>query len=145
MKSKIATGKTEIEIGKWTYHKEFGRLSNQRGIEYYIEKRLNKLFQILIENRESIVKRDEIIEYVWNEVLVNEENLTKGVFDLRRLLKKQGLNEIEIVTIRNIGYQLKIKEEESKKRLIIKKLLKASIYVFMILSFMIMFIRAIRY
>ena len=88
MKSKIATGKTEIEIGKWTYHKEFGRLSNQRGIEYYIENRLNKLFQILIENKESVVKRDEIIEYVWNEVLVNEENLTKGIFDLRKLLKK---------------------------------------------------------
>ncbi len=139
------TDPQEIVIGDWKYHKEFGRMINKDEVSFYVEKRLNKLLQILIEHQGTIIKRDQIIDYVWSEVHVNEENLTKGVFDLRKLLKKQGIDEIEIVTIRNIGYQLNIKEGEKKERVFLKLALKAAFYLFIGISFLIIFIRAIRY
>ncbi len=145
MKSLGNVTNKEIKIGKWNYHKGFGRFRHHQGVEYFLENRLNRLLQILIENRDSIVRRDEIIAYVWNEVCVNEENLTKGMFDLRKVLKKEGLDEIEIITIRNIGYKLVINTKETKKQLAMRLAMKSMMYVLIAISFLVILIRAFRY
>jgi DNA-binding winged helix-turn-helix (wHTH) protein len=132
-------------IGNWTYDPTFGRFFSREGDEFFLDQRLNKLLMLLVDRQDKIVKREEIIDYVWKNVLVNEENLTKGIFDLRKLLKQKGLSELQIDTIRNVGYRLTIQEEEKPLRPMVKLMLKSTIYLFLLLSLAIMFIRAIRY
>ena len=134
-----------IKIGNWNYNPDYGRLSNTEGKEIFLDKRLNKLLTFLMNRKTVVVKRNEIIEFVWSDVQVNEENLTKGIFDLRKLLKENDIFEIEITTIRNVGYRLQIIEEKSKKRAFSKLVLKSVMYLFLISSFIVLFIRAIRY
>ena len=134
-----------VKFGPWTFYPKFGRFLNHNGKEFFIDNRLNKLLTLLIERNGSIVERDELIENVWNEVQVNEENLTKGIFDLRKLLKENEITEIEITTIRNVGYRLQINNRETKSKKITRRLLKSAVYFIFIISFVIMFIRAIRY
>ena len=58
---------------------------------------------------------------------------------------KQGVTEIEISTIRNIGYRLHIIEDQSKESRLLKRVLKTAIYGLVLISFAIVIIRAIRY
>jgi len=140
------SGKTMGQIGKWSYDPEYGRFMHVvEGREFFLDNRLNKLLKLLLEQKETILKRSEMLELVWKDVQVNEENLTKGIFDLRKVLKEQGVTEIEILTIRNIGYRLQIKEVPLPKKQMLSLLLKAALYFIAILSFAILFIRAIRY
>lgn len=148
MKSRKNGGKSIEEIGRWIYKPEYGRFKDQKGNEFFLEKRLNKLLRLLVERKETIIKRSDLIELVWKDVQVNEESLTKGVFDLRKVLKKQGVTEIEISTIRNIGYQLhiiEVIEGQSKESRLLKLVLKTAIYCLVLISFAIVIIRAIRY
>ena len=147
MKSRLGNDKLAVTIGQWSFYPEFGRFLNQQGIEFFLDNRLNKLLQILIDKKETIVKRKEIIDYVWGEVIVNEENLTKGIFDLRKLLQEKEVSAIEIKTIRNIGYRLSIKKDKKNptSKPVLRLVLKSLLYFFLISSFLIMFIRAIRY
>lgn len=134
-----------IKIGNWMFYPDHGRFINKAGHEFFLDKRLNSLLIFLIKRQESVVKRNEIIEHVWSDVQVNEENLTKGIFDLRRLLKHQEIDEIEINTIRNVGYRLRINKTEMANKPYSKLLIKSVMYFLLIASFLIMFIRAIRY
>jgi len=145
MKSRKNGGQSIEEIGRWIYKPEYGRFKDRKGNEFFLEKRLNKLLRLLIERKETIIKRSELLELVWKDVQVNEESLTKGVFDLRKLLKKEGVTEIEITTIRNIGYRLHIIEDQSKESRLLKWVLKTAIYCLVLISFAIVIIRAIRY
>jgi len=136
---------TEFEIGSWTFNPEYRRFSSRKDKEFFLEERLSKLFIVLFEQKGMIVKRDVLIETVWKEVRVNEESLTKGIFDLRKILVENKI-PLKIKTIRNLGYQLKINERAlAEKPNYVKPLLKFLFYLFAILGFSIMLIRAIKY
>ena len=139
------TSRSTITIANWTYDPTFGRFLSNDGEEFFLEKRLNNLMSCLIDNRGSIVKRHDIIDFAWQDVQVNEENLTKGIFDLRKLLKQKGITEVEIETIRNIGYRLNFLKAEIPARSMKNWMLKSALYLFLFLSLVIMLIRAIRY
>lgn len=139
------SGKSTKQIGKWSYDPEYGRFIHLDGREFFLDNRLNKLLKLLLEQKEKILKRGVIIDLVWKDVQVNEESLTKGIFDLRKVLKEKGVTEIEILTIRNIGYRLRITEAPPRNKRIFRLLLKAAVYFIAFLSFAILFIRAIRY
>jgi len=139
---------SKLRIGAWTYYPDFGRFINQEGLEYFLDNRLNKLLNLLLKRNASIVKRGEIIESVWSEVQVNEENLTKGVFDLRKFLKEKEIDGVEIETIRNVGYRLNTKPQTvlvPKSKPILKFALKSLVYMVLIIGFLIILIRAIQY
>ena len=136
----------KVEIGEWIYYPDFGRLMSQNGQEHFLDNRLNKLLGFLLQNKATIVTRGEILESVWAEVRVNEESLTKGIFDLRKFLKEKQIMGVEIETIRNVGYRLSVQKRTGKSRKSILKLAAKSIlFLFLILGFLIMLIRAINY
>ena len=145
MKSKIKGVNSIKKIGKWWYDQEYGRFTDFEEQEFFLDNRLNKLLMLLVEKEGTILKREELLDKVWQEVHVNEESLTKGIFDLRKVLKEKEVSAIEILTIRNIGYRLKIEEQNPRKNKGLRLLLKATLYFIAIISFAIMFIRAIRY
>jgi len=60
---------------------------------------------VLIQNRERVVEKDELMKLVWPDTSVEENNLTRNISTLRKALE-EGPNEHRfIVTIPGRGYQ----------------------------------------
>jgi DNA-binding response OmpR family regulator len=66
------------------------------------------LLQILIENRNSIVNRKDILMRIWgDDSFFNSRNLDVYITKLRDYLK--GDPDIEIITIKGVGYQFVVR------------------------------------
>lgn len=69
----------------------------------------NKSMQVLlflIQNARKNVTKDQIIEHVWNESIVNEEILSVAISKIRKALGDKARQPIFIKTIPNVGYCL---------------------------------------
>ena len=61
----------------------------------------------LLNNRGSIVNRDDLMSYLWNsDLYINDNALTVNVSRLRAKLYDMGYNDV-IVTRKGEGYLLK--------------------------------------
>ena len=70
-----------------------------------------RILQILMENAEKIVPRDEIIARLWeSDEFIDDNTLTVNVARLRRKLESLGARDL-IRTRKGIGYFLKGQEE----------------------------------
>lgn len=77
--------------------------------EYSVELTKNeyKILKYLVNNREKIVSREEIMEYLWdNENFIDDNTLTVNITRLRNKLEELGLKEL-LETKRGQGYILK--------------------------------------
>ena len=54
---------------------------------------------VLIENRDRVVTKDELLRSVWPDVAVEEGNLTQQIFLLRKALGETAQQPRHIVTI----------------------------------------------
>jgi TolB-like protein/DNA-binding winged helix-turn-helix (wHTH) protein/Flp pilus assembly protein TadD len=59
----------------------------------------------LVENRERLVERDELMQLVWPDVAVEEANLTQNVFTLRKILGDDQTSPRFIETLPRRGYR----------------------------------------
>ncbi len=70
-----------------------------------------KILKYLVDNREKIVPREEIMEYLWdNENFIDDNTLTVNITRLRNKLEELGIKEL-LETKRGQGYILKRGEE----------------------------------
>jgi DNA-binding winged helix-turn-helix (wHTH) protein/Tol biopolymer transport system component len=60
---------------------------------------------VLIENRDRVVTKDELLRAVWSDVEVEEGNLTQQIFLLRKALGETAQQPRHIVTIPGHGYR----------------------------------------
>ena len=74
-------------------------------IEITLPPKIIKTLVVLIENRGSILSKDELIELVWDDSIVEESNLSQNLYVLRKTLgtKPDGSQYIE--TLRRRGYR----------------------------------------
>jgi TolB-like protein/DNA-binding winged helix-turn-helix (wHTH) protein len=63
-----------------------------------------EILLLLIQNRGQIAEKKEIIEKVWPKTFVEEANISRHIFNLRRILSENGQRSIE--TIPKRGYRL---------------------------------------
>ena len=148
MKISDNTPEEVYEFGDWTVYPKFYFLKNLAGKELPLEPRLMNVFAVLLKNEGEVLERDVLIEQAWKETLVNEESLTKAIFDLRKFLHQHSLNGIEIQTLRKVGYRLEIikeKQPQSLQRRILRIILRAALYVFLGLVLLILVVRAVNY
>ena len=112
-----------------------------------MEPRLIKLLEVLQRNADNVVKKEDILNSAWGDVVVNEESITRAIFDLRKDLDKRFANPPKIQTIRKVGYRLKNPGEESPEgsKSILKVIGKVVAFTILILAFVIILIRAINY
>lgn len=76
-------------------------------IEVELTKNEKKILQCLLNKRNNIVSRDEIMEYLWNtNEFVDDNTLTVNIARVRNKLEEIGLKEI-LETKRGQGYILK--------------------------------------
>ncbi|REJ78796.1 MAG: hypothetical protein DWQ47_04965 [Acidobacteria bacterium] len=64
-----------------------------------------ELLQYLIENRGRVLKKDELLETLWEGNFVEEANLTQHVYMLRKALKQKSGDLVFIETIPKTGYR----------------------------------------
>ncbi|HUF04459.1 MAG TPA: winged helix-turn-helix domain-containing protein [Aridibacter sp.] len=64
-----------------------------------------ELLQYLIENRSQVLKKDELLDALWEGNYVEEANLTQHVYMLRKALRQKGAEHVFIETIPKTGYR----------------------------------------
>ena len=75
--------------------------------EFYLTKNEMLIFTYLLNNRGSIVNRDDLMSYLWNsDLYINDNALTVNISRLRAKLYDMGYNDV-IVTRKGEGYLLK--------------------------------------
>ena len=125
-----------------------GSITINNGEEIFMEKRLKEFFSILLSHENNVVTRSELMTFVWKDVIVSEESISKAVSDLRRFLINNKIENIKIVTISKLGYKLEIEAViaiEQRKINYSKKVLKIIGYIVGIIVLLIILIRAMRY
>ena len=96
---KINCGNFILNISKSTIEKEDASLE--------LTKNELKILYFLVLNKEKIVSRNEIMDYLWDsESFVDDNTLTVNINRLRTKLEEIGLQDI-IETKRGLGYILK--------------------------------------
>lgn len=82
-------------------------LIRKEGLEIAIKPRLMHLLEYFLQHQNEVVVKEDILDYVWKDRIVTENLLTKSISELRKILIIHFPPEIEIETIRNVGYRLK--------------------------------------
>lgn len=64
-----------------------------------------EILQTLIENRDRVVKKDELLNLIWNDCYVEDATLTQHIYMLRKSLKQNGTSANLIETVPKLGYR----------------------------------------
>ena len=115
--------------------------------EVFIEPRLIRLLELLCRNANEVVRKKDIMDSVWQNVIVSEESVPRAILDLKRTLNTRFSNPPEIQTIRKVGYRLTLIPSVKKNR-IVQTLRVVGIIAVMTVGlslFLIMLVRAINY
>lgn len=125
-----------------------GSIVMNNGNEIFMEHRLKELFLILLKNKDDFVSREKLMAFVWKDVVVTEQSITKAISDLRKFFIKNDIENLNITTVSKIGYKLEIKESpniKEKKNYSLKLSFKILAYAIGIFIAIIIIIRAMRY
>jgi DNA-binding winged helix-turn-helix (wHTH) protein len=135
------------EFGKWKINLDHYSLINKHGDEIFVEPRLLKLLNLLSANANKVVKRNDLVSYVWEDVVVTEESLSKAISDLRKFMNEKFKDAPRIVTIRKVGYKLELTAQTAplQNYRFLRLAAKALIYVFISFLVFVILVRAIRY
>ncbi len=71
-----------------------------------VEPRVMQVLLVLARRPRTVIPREQILDEVWSDQIVGEENLTRAVSELRRIFEDDPRRPRVIETIRNHGYRL---------------------------------------
>lgn len=81
------------------------RSLRHRGREVPLIPRYLDLLLMLVERRSQALRRPEILDHVWSDVVVSDGALTQAIRTLRRALGEDGTGGVFIRTVSRHGYQ----------------------------------------
>ena len=93
-------------FGNHTLDTETFRLTAS-GEEIAVEPQVFSLLQYLVEHRERVVGKDEIIEHVWDGRIISDGTLTSRINSVRRAVGDDGKAQAVIRTFRRRGRHAK--------------------------------------
>ena len=64
-----------------------------------------EVLRVLIEHRERLVEKQELLRLVWPDVVVDEANLTQHIFTVRKLLGDSSQDARYVLTVSRRGYR----------------------------------------
>ncbi len=137
--------KNGIQCSENFYNYRNGSFINKNGDEVFLGHRLKDFFKILIDNKNNVVTRVELMEFVWKEVVVSDESVTKAASDLRKFFATNNITDFKLITISKLGYKLEIIESNQRKTNFIKYLIRTIGYVILVFLLTILIIRAVKY
>jgi DNA-binding winged helix-turn-helix (wHTH) protein len=135
------------EFRKWKINLNHYCLENEKREEIFVEPRLLKLLNFLFANANKVVKRNELVDHVWGDVVVTEESLSKAIFDLRKFLLANFKDAPHIMTIRKVGYKLELKTQTTPTQnyRILRLIVKVVVSILILALTFVIVVRAIRY
>jgi transcriptional activator of cad operon len=99
------SSKTRLRVGDWTVSPMSGQMT--RGEESVrLEARTMRLLVCLAENAGEVVSIDDLLNQVWQGVIVTQDSVYQAVTSLRRLLGDDPKQPMYIATVPRRGYRL---------------------------------------
>jgi len=89
----------DIEMDLGRYHLTRG------GAGVPVQPQVFDVLRYLIENRDRIISKDELLEAVWEGRIVSESALTSRIKSARQMIGDDGTSQDRIRTLRGRGYQ----------------------------------------
>ncbi|PWJ10323.1 winged helix-turn-helix domain-containing tetratricopeptide repeat protein [Jannaschia seohaensis] len=78
----------------------------QRGAEEIrLEPRAFALLRVLVENRDRVVSKDELVEKVWSGRFISDDAISTAMKSVRRALNDSGASQSAIRTLRGRGFR----------------------------------------
>ncbi|VAW46973.1 Adenylate cyclase [hydrothermal vent metagenome] len=74
-------------------------------IDIEIEPQVFNTLLLLIENRERVVTKGELLEKIWHGRAVSDQVITRIIYELRKILDEKSGQDSHIRTVRGKGYQ----------------------------------------
>lgn len=98
-------------IGLWTLNTHTNQLlQDDRVVE--LEYRLTNLLVFLLQNKDRVLAKDEILKAVWQKKVVNDDSVAVAISQLRKALDDNPRTPTYIKTIPGIGYQFILQHEQ---------------------------------
>ena len=91
-----------LQVDQWIIRPDINRIENALGSQN-VGPRVMQLLLKLLDTPGEVHSREELLTTVWDDVIVNEESLTKSISFLRQHFKDGNNHYIE--TIRSVGYR----------------------------------------
>jgi two-component system, OmpR family, response regulator len=98
-----------LQLGRWKVDRIRGRLSHDATLVHLTEGQA-ALLLCLAEARGAIVPRRQLLDVLNSRDALADRSVDVYVSRLRRLLKRFGVNDFEVVTVRGRGYALHLYE-----------------------------------
>lgn len=94
-----------FQMEAWRIYPDRNTLENDDG-PVLLEPRQMQVLVCLAKGAGAVVTRDQLLDAVWHEVIVNEAALTRTISELRKILGDNSKEPRFIQTIRKTGYRL---------------------------------------
>ncbi|MGI9413248.1 MAG: winged helix-turn-helix domain-containing protein [Hyphomicrobiales bacterium] len=94
-----------FELGEWRVDPR-SREFRSNGLSIRVSPKAMQVLQTLVGARGDVIRRDEILDAVWADVIVGEEVLTHAIAELRRALDDRARSPRFIETVHKAGYRL---------------------------------------
>ena len=88
----------------WQVAPDLNRVTPSAGPPTQLEPRVMQVLVALARRAGQVVSRDDLLDEVWADTVVNEEALTRAVSELRKTFDDSAQNPAVIETIRGTGY-----------------------------------------
>jgi len=83
--------------------------------EIAVEPQVFNVIIYLIENRDRIVSRDDLLDNIWKDRIVSDTSINNHIKSVRKVLGDDGIKQAVIKTIHSRGYQFIAKIEDNSK------------------------------
>jgi DNA-binding winged helix-turn-helix (wHTH) protein/TolB-like protein/Flp pilus assembly protein TadD len=90
------------------------RILQHNGVTVPLTPKVLDTLLVLVENREHVVTKDDLLQTLWPDTFVEESSLTQNVSLLRRALNESGADRHYIETIPKRGYRFIAEVRETR-------------------------------
>jgi pimeloyl-ACP methyl ester carboxylesterase/DNA-binding winged helix-turn-helix (wHTH) protein len=89
----------------------------REGVEVSLQLKAFEILCLLVENAGRLIKKEDLLERIWPDSVVEENNLNKNVSLLRKALGESATGQTYIETVPRVGYRFVAEVSEVGSRL----------------------------
>lgn len=103
----MSSQQKDIQLGKLKIQFESFQVITEQGEVIPLGQKECGILQMLYENLNKVVSRDQIIEQIWGEnVFPSNRTVDNYIVKIRKWIETDTTDKIEIKSVRGVGYQL---------------------------------------
>lgn len=100
----------EYRFGKIFYWPRRFEIQDGNGLVSALSQKENAILELLLENKNEVIARDEMIEKIWGEnSFPTNRTIDNYIVKIRKWADSDEKSELKIISVRGIGYKLEWK------------------------------------